>query len=878
MGVPRWETEADEASIASAAPTPPVMLILRGIAGTFNGKSYPGGALDEASAQDYARLRGYEPRVLDVSGEASVGSKQHKAAVDAFWDDPNIKAMYGFSGGAYNLAHVLDDLTPAEKERLELVVALGAPSNPASRYKGPWETVYRKDPPSGHMDGPRVLLAEAQKEQASKVTVLPLRYLIAVEDQLAGRPGEMIEVGYDGPKPKTGAAVRYGNLLDQTGTAKYGPYLTVTDTAAQYNERVVDPRGAGWKKLLSDQCNSAIVAGFDTIEWDNPDSYVGAAVRDAVQFAADQGLKVLAKNPLICEWDSVPYVSHAAVIGIVVEKDEGATPAVYDDLRKAAGKPDLPVWFVAFKDGKEDGSAWAAATAKAAVGYSNMFVTFSPDGEYTSSVDVKMPATPEVPSPPLAPPAVTDNFPDCVKLLLVHEGGNDDDARDPGGRTSRGVTQNEYSKWRNDHSGLPADVWQAPQATILSIYRAKYWNPMRCDDLPAGIDYCVFDYGVNSGLGRAIPLLQKTLGLAVDGAMGPITIAAAKAADPVAFIGKYQDARLSFLHGLGTWSVFGRGWGTRVADVRRDALKMAGSTSVTPSPETPAAPVYDARWVQESLNTLGATPPLKVDGNLGPRSRAEIIKFQSAHGLAADGVAGPITRARMLQALNLQESDPSLLPPLSKPPDVQPPVEEGRPLLDRVIAGMEKLDYKIDKELGQINIAYSEGYDRDGKRNANTPGLFNDVRMVFDYVNGEPRLLGSWTGSTQPGAYYTMKPLNPGGCANIFPGQYRAWKVGLHRGQYEALVQRGTIKLTRDKNKDFRREGDAVEVGDYEGVNQHHAANASEVGPHSAGCLVGARIDGHEDFMRIVKTDPRFKADRNYMFWTAILSQDQVPL
>jgi hypothetical protein len=87
---------------------------------------------------------------------------------------------------------------------------------------------------------------------------------------------------------------------------------------------------------------------------------------EAVDVADGYGLHVLAKNPLICDWDSVPYVKHPAVVGIVVEKDEDATPAVYDDLRKAAGKPDLPVYFVAFKDSKEDGRAWAATAAKAA--------------------------------------------------------------------------------------------------------------------------------------------------------------------------------------------------------------------------------------------------------------------------------------------------------------------------------------------------------------------------------------------------------------------------------------------------------------------------------------------------------------------------------
>ena len=199
------------------------------------------------------------------------------------------------------------------------------------------------------------------------------------------------------------------------------------------------------------------------------------------------------------------------------------------------------------------------------------------------------------------------------------------------------------------------------------------------------------------------------------------------------------------------------------------------------------------------------------------------------------------------------------------------------PLLHRVIAGMMRLGYKIDKEPGHVNTAYAEGYNRDGVKNDNRPGFWNDVRLLWTYAKDKPVLGGAWTATTQPGPYYTENPINSGGAANIFPGQYAAWKVGLHRGQYEALVQRGAIKLTRDKNKDYRRVSDVVEVGDYEGINQHHGSNASEVGQHSAGCLVGRMVDGHEDFMRQAKKDPRYLADHDFMFTTAILSQDQVP-
>jgi hypothetical protein len=143
---------------------PETMLILRGIAGTFGGKKYPRGALDEPAALEYAKRRGYIGRVLDVSGEAATGSPQHREALEAVRADPTISALYGFSGGGYNLRHVLDDLKPNERSRIKLVIVLGAPDNPPSIYEafGLPEVVYRTNP--GHMDGPRALLGELVSE------------------------------------------------------------------------------------------------------------------------------------------------------------------------------------------------------------------------------------------------------------------------------------------------------------------------------------------------------------------------------------------------------------------------------------------------------------------------------------------------------------------------------------------------------------------------------------------------------------------------------------------------------------------------------------------------------------------------------------------
>jgi hypothetical protein len=141
------------------------MLILRGISGHYDGRNYPRGALDEESAKGYAELRGYEPVVLDVSGEAYANSPQVKRALEYIASHDDVTALYGFSGGGYNVRHILDDLPPKAKAKIELVVVLGALSSLGEqRYRGPWGLVYRNDPPQGHMAGPRVLLAEQERQ------------------------------------------------------------------------------------------------------------------------------------------------------------------------------------------------------------------------------------------------------------------------------------------------------------------------------------------------------------------------------------------------------------------------------------------------------------------------------------------------------------------------------------------------------------------------------------------------------------------------------------------------------------------------------------------------------------------------------------------
>jgi lysozyme family protein len=172
---------------------------------------------------------------------------------------------------------------------------------------------------------------------------------------------------------------------------------------------------------------------------------------------------------------------------------------------------------------------------------------------------------------------MTDNFNVCFDLMLAHEGGYIDHPQDPGGRTNHGVTQRVWEEWL----GRPVSEKEMRALTptmVKPLYKRKYWDACRADDLVAGVDYVVFDVAVNSGPGRAIKFLQSCVGATVDGGFGPATLAAVKKAeeDPARLIELYCAKRLEFLQSLKTFETFGKGWSRRVQEVKDKALKMLG--------------------------------------------------------------------------------------------------------------------------------------------------------------------------------------------------------------------------------------------------------------------------------------------------------------
>lgn len=168
------------------------------------------------------------------------------------------------------------------------------------------------------------------------------------------------------------------------------------------------------------------------------------------------------------------------------------------------------------------------------------------------------------------------NFLACFNITESFEGSSYvDNPHDPGGATLKGVTQAVYTAWRASH-GLPnAPVRDATDADIADIYRAQYWNPVRGDDLPTGLDLLVVDYGWGSGPVTAIQALQHVVGVTVDGHLGAITLDAVRGKTPVTLISALCDYRERFFKSLPTWRYFGVGWQRRLDGVKTRALEMA---------------------------------------------------------------------------------------------------------------------------------------------------------------------------------------------------------------------------------------------------------------------------------------------------------------
>lgn len=166
-----------------------------------------------------------------------------------------------------------------------------------------------------------------------------------------------------------------------------------------------------------------------------------------------------------------------------------------------------------------------------------------------------------------------ENFEKALEAVLHHEGGFVNHPSDPGGMTNLGCTKKVWEEWVG-HEVDEKAMRELKPADVAPLYKSKYWDKVKGDELPAGVDYVVFDCAINSGPGRAAKFLQSCAGVEPDGGIGPKTLAAVNAIVPKDLVEDYSKRRLSFLMDLPTWGAFGKGWGRRVGEVEKAALTM----------------------------------------------------------------------------------------------------------------------------------------------------------------------------------------------------------------------------------------------------------------------------------------------------------------
>ena len=221
-----------------------------------------------------------------------------------------------------------------------------------------------------------------------------------------------------------------------------------------------------------------------------------------------------------------------------------------------------------------------------------------------------------------------DTYDSALRRILIHEGGYADHPADPGGATMRGVTQRVYDGWRAGAGMARRPVRQIEAGEVQAIYRQLYADKIAYDALPAGVDAVMLDAAVHSGPAQAAKWLQRTIGVTVDGNIGPATVAAAAAAgDPRALVRAIMERRRAFLRALGTFNTFGEGWLRRVADIEAFAMSLISGAArpADPLPQpTGRATMADA----------------------APRPSKKIGDAASGAGFATGAAAGGLAEAK----------------------------------------------------------------------------------------------------------------------------------------------------------------------------------------------------------------------------------------
>ena len=166
-----------------------------------------------------------------------------------------------------------------------------------------------------------------------------------------------------------------------------------------------------------------------------------------------------------------------------------------------------------------------------------------------------------------------ENFDKCLEMLLSHEGGFVNHPEDPGGITNLGVTKKVYDEWIGRES-TEQEMRDLTPDDVAPIYKKNYWDRVKGDSLPSGLDWACLDWAVNSGQGRPAKAVQRAVGATQDGAIGPQTLGLIMEKDPEEIINYVYGVRQDFYKSLKTFETFGRGWTRRNKETLHQALEM----------------------------------------------------------------------------------------------------------------------------------------------------------------------------------------------------------------------------------------------------------------------------------------------------------------
>lgn len=151
-------------------------------------------------------------------------------------------------------------------------------------------------------------------------------------------------------------------------------------------------------------------------------------------------------------------------------------------------------------------------------------------------------------------------FDQAFDRLMGNEGEYTDGKGDPGGETNWGISKRSYP-------GL--DIADLTRSHAKAIYLRDFWERGQMDRYDPAIRFQVFDTAVNHGIETAVRMLQRAAGVADDGHIGPITVAAITVQPVPRILALFIAERLDFWRKLSNWPQAGKGWaGRTVANIR----------------------------------------------------------------------------------------------------------------------------------------------------------------------------------------------------------------------------------------------------------------------------------------------------------------------